>query len=108
MVQPPLVGATITVQLAGLLSLLEPVPALATIIIGRSAYYHLTGIGLLSLRSVCETAYGMTNMKTYQLIIGIQNGIQKRKTPLKWRYYSLLGGVDGTRTRDPRRDRPVF
>jgi hypothetical protein len=31
-----------------------------------------------------------------------------KKKPLKPRAFFEVGGVDGTRTRDPRRDRPVF
>ena len=30
------------------------------------------------------------------------------KKPMKINGFSNIGGVDGTRTRDPRRDRPVF
>jgi hypothetical protein len=35
------------------------------------------------------------------------NREKKQKRPLA-RAFSYFGGVDGTRTRDPRRDRPVF
>jgi hypothetical protein len=39
----------------------------------------------------------------------IINSHKKEKGTSAWRPFSLpIGGVDGTRTRDPRRDRPVF
>jgi hypothetical protein len=43
---------------------------------------------------------------------GTHHGKQERKKPLRiidlQRLHPFDGGVDGTRTRDPRRDRPVF
>ena len=35
-------------------------------------------------------------------------GLHKRKRAARARFQYIVGGVDGTRTRDPRRDRPVF
>ena len=32
----------------------------------------------------------------------------KQKNPLNTRGFTLFCGLDGTRTRDPRRDRPIF
>ena len=38
---------------------------------------------------------------------GKENG-QKKAARIIRRLFESFGGVDGTRTRDPRRDRPVF
>ena len=49
--------------------------------------------------------------------VGINSNLQlnlllnyrHKKTTLRWLMcFQISGGVDGTRTRDPRRDRPVF
>ena len=55
-----------------------------------------------------ETAY---NTPTESLI---DSGFDSRKFGKNKKahrimgFYDVIGGVDGTRTRDPRRDRPVF
>ena len=42
------------------------------------------------------------------LRIHIFSNARNDKTQLKAGFVEIVGGVDGTRTRDPRRDRPVF
>ena len=42
-----------------------------------------------------------------KFFVGFYVGPNK-KAPRKALFYDVVGGVDGTRTRDPRRDRPVF
>jgi hypothetical protein len=39
--------------------------------------------------------------------MNIAKAIDEKKRALA-RFFSQLGGADGARTRDPRRDRPVF
>ena len=59
-----------------------------------------------SNRRMLDTAYGHETLKETVFQFGIKNTHllvgTSRENHMKY------GGVDGTRTRDPRRDRPVF
>ena len=49
-------------------------------------------------------AIGIWKNTGEMLIVWVLN----KKSPLCRGFLNLLGGADGTRTRDPRRDRPIF
>ncbi len=58
----------------------------------------------LSLNLTGQSGQLQIMLSSYQIL-----NRQKQKNPeLSVRGLSIYGGVDGTRTRDPRRDRPVF
>ena len=58
----------------------------------------------------------ITDCTSWHIVVGMECStvFDKCPSPVNWKepkkYPELqgIGGVDGTRTRDPRRDRPVF
>ena len=72
---------------------------------GRNFYRH----GLLRQSS---TIVGASDWCHWLQLLSAHNsaGVMKKqkKTGPRWDPAFFVGGVDGTRTRDPRRDRPVF
>ena len=60
-------------------------------------------------RKTAKVGTGGTAMTCQPSYVLIVNKAIKTKKPIKlWAFLSFFGGVDGIRTRDPRRDRPVF
>ena len=50
----------------------------------------------------------MTKIDEFLSLVFIKFKAKKNPKPKKGSGFSFFGGADGTRTRDPRRDRPVF
>ena len=87
------------------------------------ARQYLGSVGKVDNGIVAETTLWANEQPYYRLHVEPTEGLANApspaslKTPIKTktvasicsqRFFILTGGADGTRTRDPRRDRPVF
>ncbi len=66
---------------------------------------------LLSLPLALAVAHNLVAACLLSTVLAINIWLHKTKSPYRqstYKDFAIAGGVDGTRTRDPRRDRPVF